>query len=251
MFKANPYLRLAGVSLCAFLLTSGCSKPLPPTFKQIPAGKEFSGFLSDYANLKPSPTFEGQVLTFAQPDAEKNLRRYVAIIVDPVETYVTSDASQARLDEDARASAVEYFRAALVQAVSDAFPVVYEKGPLVLRLRSALVGVDAGSEEKPEEGVAPETAPRRALNINKVAVEMELVDSQTNEQIAAMVDRANLGAGAEAASLRQPREEKFRKAREAFDEWASRVRQFLDSENEIAGPTVDRVDKSYRPYNGL
>jgi len=248
MFKTNPYLRLAAVSLCAFLLTVGCSRP-PQTFKQIPAGKEFSGFLSSYANLKLSPRFEGQVLTFAQPDAEKNLRRYVAIIVDPVETYITSDADQAKIDENARVSAVEYFRAALVQGVSDAFPVVYEKGPLVLRLRAALVGVDAGSEVTPEEGVAPEAAVKRALNINKVAVEMELIDSQTNEQIAAMVDRANLGAGAEAASLRTPREEKFRKAREAFDEWASRVRQFLDSESEIAGADADRVDKSYLPYN--
>ena len=247
MFKTNPYLRLAGVSLWTFLLAVGCSKP-PQTFKQIPAGKEFSGFLGNYANLKPSPRFEGQVLTFAQPDAEKNLRRYVAIIVDPVETYVTSDANQAKIDEDARVSAVEYFRSALVQAVSDAFPVVYEKGPLVLRLRSALVGVDAGSEVKPD-GAAPETAVKRALNINKVAVEMELVDSQTNEQIAAMVDRANLGAGAEATSSHTPREEKFRKAREAFDEWASRVRQFLDSEYEIVGNDAERVDKAYRPYN--
>jgi hypothetical protein len=77
---------------------------------------------------------------------------------------------------------------------------------------------------------------------------MELVDSETGEQIAAMVDHANLGAGGEAATLRTPREEKFRVARVAFDEWASRVRQYLDSTQEITAD-VDRVDKSYQPYN--
>jgi hypothetical protein len=248
MIKISPFARLAGLGFSAVLFTVGCSKAPEATSKQIPAGKDNAGFLSDYANLKPNPDFDGKALTYARPDAEKNLRRYVAIIVDPVQTYLASDADGAKVDENARASVVEYFRAAMVHAVSDAFPVVYEKGPLVLRLRTALVGIDSGSDVKPDEGADPASAPKRALNIGKVGVEMELVDSETGEQIAAMVDHANLGAGGEAATLRTSREEKFRVARMAFDEWASRVRQYLDSTQEITAD-ADRVDQSYQPYN--
>jgi hypothetical protein len=88
----------------------------------------------------------------------------------------------------------------------------------------------------------------KALNIGKVGVEMELVDSKTGARIAAMVDKANLGAGAEVGAAQFSRVQKFAAAREAFDEWASRVRTFLDAEHEIKGEDADRVEKSYQPY---
>ena len=109
--------------------------------------------------------------TFAQTDAQKNLHNYIAVIVDPVDIYLASDADGSRLPEKTRAAAANYFRAALTQAVFDAFPVVDQPGPLVLRLRSALIGVEAG--KKGSEGDASESA----ANISKVGVEMELVDS--------------------------------------------------------------------------
>ena len=77
---------------------------------------------------------------------------------------------------------------------------------------------------------------------------MELVDSKTGERIAAMVDRTNLGEGAEVGAANFSRVEKFAAAREAFDEWASRVRMFLDSEHELKGEDAKRADSSYRPY---
>jgi len=82
-------------------------------------------------------------------------------------------------------------------------------------------------------------------------VEMELVDSRTGERIAAMVDRTNLGAHAEVGARNFSRVEKFADAREALDEWASRVRTFLDSDHELRGEDAERADKSYRPYYGF
>jgi hypothetical protein len=87
-----------------------------------------------------------------------------------------------------------------------------------------------------------------ALNIGKVGVEMELVDSETGERIAAAVDRANLGAGAEVGDGNLSRDEKAAAARDAFDEWAGRLRAFLDSAHELKGEDVERADKSYKPY---
>jgi hypothetical protein len=77
---------------------------------------------------------------------------------------------------------------------------------------------------------------------------MELVDSETGQQIAAAVDRLNLGEGAVVGSVSFSREEKFRAATEAFDGWASRLRQFLDSAEELTKEDVDRVEATNFPY---
>jgi hypothetical protein len=135
----------------------------------------------------------------------------------------------------------EYFQSAIVNAVDDAFPVVQSPGPLVLRLRSALIGVDVGAptDDKTFD---------HAVNIGKVGVEFELVDSETGEQIAAGVDRENLGDGAMVGSASFSHEEKFRAATQAFDGWASRLRTFLNSAEELSPEDAARTDKSYRPY---
>jgi hypothetical protein len=205
-----------------------------PAVKRIPADYAFSGFLKNYASLKRNYRVEGDALTFAAADAKQNLRSYFAIIVDPVEVYIATDADASKISETSRSALTNYFQHALIRAVSDAFPVVDSPGPLTLRLRAALVGVDVGTD--------------KTLNIGKVGVEMELVDSKSGERIAAMVDRATLGAGAEVDAGDLSRVEKFAAAREALDEWASRVRTFLDSEHELQGKDAERADRSYHPY---
>jgi len=221
----------------------GCSRPqttgegaaaLPPV-KKIPAGSQFSGFLKDYSALKPNPNIEGEMLTYVSADAKKNLRSYFAIVVDPIEVYVATNADEKQVNDDRRKALTNYFQHALTNAVSDAFPMVEKPGPLTLRLRTAIVGVDVGGQNG-------------ALNIGKVGVEMELVDSETGERIAAAVDRASLGAGAEVGDVNLSRDEKAAAARDAFDEWASRLRAFLDSAHELKGEDMDRADKSYKPY---
>jgi Protein of unknown function (DUF3313) len=252
-------LRLNNLSLSSSVLylvaqallvcTSGCARETEPSVKRIEAGQEFAGFLKDYSNLKPSPRFEGEALTFARADAQKTLRSYLAIMVDPVDTYLATDADEAKLPEKSRAAATRYFQWALTKAVSDAYPIVDEPGPLVLRLHAALIGVNVGGEvAAPDRPADPNEAIDNVVNIGKVGIEIELLDSETGEQIAAMVDRTTLGAGAEVASTNISKNEKSRAAREAFDEWASRVREFLDAEHELSEQDAQRADKSYQPY---
>jgi hypothetical protein len=249
-----------GLLLLAFMFT-GCSKRAQTVEQeksradtgttvqvhQIPAGKEFAGFLGDYSKLKPNTEIEGNALSYVRADALKNLHKYIAVIVEPVQVYVASDADISKFTPHARGALAGYFRGALTAAVADAFPVVDEKGPLVLRLRSAIVGVDIGGETAEADRAADGSeALARALNIGKVGVEMELLDSETGEQIAAMVDRENLGEGAEVGSAKFSRYDKYMAARQAFDGWAGRVRLFLDSAHELSGEDAARADKSYR-----
>ena len=115
-------------------------------------------------------------------------------------------------------------------------------------MHSTEVGVDVGGQVTAADAPAEARPFERALNIGKVGVEMELVDSVSGERIAAMVDRAKLGTDAEVGAADFSRVQKFAAAREAFDEWASRVRIFLDSAHELKGEDAERADKSYRPY---
>jgi hypothetical protein len=216
--------------------------------RKMPTGKGFSGFLKDYSNLKPNPNLEGNALTFTKADEQKNLHKYIAVIVDPVQVYLASDADESKLPEKARGVGARYFHKALVGAVSSAFPIVDQPGPLVLRLRAAIIGVDVGREIPSADKSADPDALDRTVNIGKVGVEMELVDSETGEQIAALVDRESLGAGAEIGAVNFSKQEKWAAAREAFDGWAHRVRTFLDTAHELSTEDAKRADQSYRPY---
>jgi len=101
-------------------IATGCSPAeTKASVKKIPANQEFSGFLKDYASLKPNPNLDGNALTFAAADAKQNLRSYFAIIVDPVEVYVATDADASKVDDEARIALTNYFQHALVDAVSD------------------------------------------------------------------------------------------------------------------------------------
>jgi Protein of unknown function (DUF3313) len=235
---------IAGIGVCLMLTTAACSRVAPPSgVKTMKAGQEYAGFLKDYSKLAPNPAVDGDVKTYAQTDAQKNLRSYIAVIVDPVEIYLASDADGSKLPEKTRAAAANYFRAALTQAVFDAFPVVDQPGPLVLRLRAALIGVDAGASTTSPQGEA-----EHAANISKVGVEMELVDSATGEQIAAMVDREPLGEGQIVETGGTVRHDRSAEARAAFDEWAGRVRTFLNRAHELSSEDATRAAASYKPY---
>ncbi len=261
---------LVAAVLC-FAFAAGCGKPSQEAIAQhgesapvsaqgadeqvalrkMPANQEFSGFLQNYSNLKANPNVGTDVLTFVRTDEQKNLHKYIAMIVEPVQVYLASDADpSSKLPEKAPGTAAAYFHKALAGAVSSAFPIVDQPGPLVLRLRSAIIGIEAGREipaaDKPTDGA---DAFHRAVNIGKVGVEMELVDSESGEQIAAMVDREKLGDGAEIGTVHFSKQEKWAAAREAFDGWARRVREFLDSAQELSPEDAKRADQSYRPYN--
>ena len=58
----------------------------------------------------------------------------------------------------------------------------------------------------------------RTIDISGVQVEMELVDSETGERIAALVDKEDLGEGAEVGASEFSRMEKFELAKEAFED---------------------------------
>jgi hypothetical protein len=240
---------LALAALCGLIAVAACSTAPKSGFKRMTEGQQYSGFLKDYSNLKANPKLDSSALTYVNTDAAHHLRHYVAIIVDPVEIYVSSKADDSQLPERARETVANYFRHSLESAVGDAYPIVNSPGPLVLRLRAAIVGVDTGGKVAPlDDPAMTAKALPSAIVLDKVAVEMELVDSVTGERIAAMVDNTQLGAGAQVGAEDFSRIPRFEQAQDAFDEWAHRVRVFLNSEHELSGEDAAKADQAYKPY---
>jgi len=240
--KKKGMLRLAAVLMTLF----SCSRPASQqSVRRMPAGQEFSGYLSTYANLKANPEFDSTV-SYVSQDPVKNIHKYVAVIVEPPVVYIATDTDEKALPDRGRTALAEYFQHAITDAVEDAFPIVQTSGPLVLRLRSAIVGVDVGqavpADQKDEKSL------ERPINIGKVGVEMEFVDSEQGQQIAAAVDRQSLGEGVMVGSANFSHEEKFRAATQAFDGWAKRLREFLDSAHQLSPDDVARAEKTNFPY---
>jgi len=238
--RARPHRRVSPrVWALCLAVAAGCSGPARPPLKKMPEGKQFSGFLSDYSRLKPSPKSEGALL-YVLTGTTRNIHQYTGIIVDPVEIYLATGADPSKLPDQGRTALAEYFRKAVTQSVSGAFPVVQKPGALVLRLRSALIGVDIGDDVPAADRAAdPGAALDHKINIGRVGVEMELVDAETGEQLAAAVDRQPLGDGVIFGSLNFSRDENFRAAHHALDGWAERIRRFLDTANDTSQPPGD------------
>src|SRR4051794_3610860 len=108
----------------ASAMISSCSRQETQiNVKRIPAGRDFSGFLSSYANLKANPKFENTVSYISQ-DPIRNVHKYVAMIVDLPVIYLATNADEKALPDRGRAALAEYFQHALSEAVEDAFPIV-------------------------------------------------------------------------------------------------------------------------------
>lgn len=250
IFKAVSWWIMVTVILA---LTAACApesattvEPAEPLFRKMPADQELSGFLGDYSNLKPDPDLEGDTLGYVNEEAYAGLDDYIAMVVDPVQIYMATDVDESLIPTDGIEVVKSYFRYALIDAVSDAFPLMEEPGPLTLRLRSALTGVDVGGEVT---GVDDSLEPlKRAVEVGEIVVEMELVDSVTGKRIAAMVDKALVGEEARIGAKRFSRSEQFDEAQMLLDDWAERVREFLDAKVELKGEAAERRDREYKPY---
>src|SRR3954469_9934200 len=112
---------ILGYSIPALLVMfSGCSRPPEPAgLKQLAPGAQNAGFLTNYQNLKPSPRFEN-TLSYVRQDDKANIHKYIAVIVDPVEVYVSTNADPSMMPDRGGSALTAYFQNAIVRAVADA-----------------------------------------------------------------------------------------------------------------------------------
>ena len=183
-------------------LLGGCESSMPAR----------TGFLGDYSKLEQH---SGTSYRYLSPD--NRLGDYHSFIIDPVSTYTHhGDLSKMELSEVGELTA--YLQDALASAISDKYPVVRTPGPGVARLRAAITDVKRSTWWL---NIHPGTKLMGA-GTGSAALEAELIDSATGEQVAALVE-SQKGNQFELDTF-----SKLDDVKDVMDDWAKRFRERLD-----------------------
>jgi hypothetical protein len=171
----------------------GCGPSSPPAI--VPP----TGFLSDYSGLE-----EISAASRRYVNPKYNLSEYSSFIVDPVQVYFKDGTEAPGWDDVQRLRA--YMRRAVIGTLEPRYTAVATKpGPGTARIRIALTNVERSAPFK----------------LGSVSMEAELLDSQTGEQMAAVIESRRKGvafAGYKAWSG----------ARAIMDDWAKRFYSRLE-----------------------
>jgi hypothetical protein len=187
-----------------------------------------NGFLDGYyQELKPGP-----------PDGAKerwfktgiDFSRYNKVMLDSVTFYLAEDSENKGIDAEQMKELADSFNMAMVNDLKDTYPVVTEPGKDVIRIRIAITDIKLS---KPVISTITTVVPvglgisiiKRGVTggwsgSGRTGVEFMVLDSMTNEVIAAGTDIQKAGF--------TERFTRLGSAKEAFDFWAARIRYLLD-----------------------
>ena len=217
-----------------FLLLAGCA-----TTKEA-SGPKYSGFLSDYSKLEPDPDGSGAE-RYRNPAVD--MKKYNKILFEKIMVSLKDDTQYKAVDPDALKAMTDYLHEAIARELGDAYPIVNEPGPDVLRLRVAITDIAptqtamtvvmlvtpyatvadlaSGAMSKGGAGSAP--------YLGHAGIEAEGLDSETLQPVFEYVDQRfgkkydpeNPGSYFQAYK-------EWGYVQQAFDYWAKKFRQRLD-----------------------
>ncbi len=180
--------RIPLIGIALLTLVSIACAPRPPVRP--------SGYLGDYSEFERRDE-NTEALIYIKPGLE--LGRYQRVILDPVAVALSPEATGHAVNPAELMALSQYLHDALKIAMRGAYPVVEEPGEDVLRLRVAITDVIPTKPIRNTMGtlLVPArvvSAAKRKISgtdlfVGEVAIEAEVVDSQTNERLMALVDR--------------------------------------------------------------
>lgn len=202
------------------------------------------GFLTDYSKIKPSPD---QPNTFKYRDPEADFGKYHKLLVDRITLWFKDDSDYKGIDPDELKTLTDYFYKAIEAKVGDAYPMVSEPGPDVLRLRIAVTDI---VPNKPEASVVTLVVPFLWIGdagtgvakgqtgstpfTGEATIEFEALDSETTKQLAAFIEtrvgkKYNWTHGvSEGVTSYLDAYSKWDYTKKAMDYWAELLRKRLD-----------------------
>lgn len=211
------------------------------------------GFLSDYSKISTTKSATG-AFEYRAPPAE--MGKYNKLLVDRIKLFFKEDSEYKGIDPDELKSLTDYFYQAIEKAVGDAYPMVKEAGPDVLRLRIAVTDL---VPNKPEASVATLVVPFLWLGdagtgvakgdagttmfTGEATVEMEAMDSVSSQQLGAFIEteagkKYNWTEGvSKGVTSYVNAYSKWKYTKQAMDDWAQLLRKRLD---EAHGKTTDK-----------
>ena len=192
-----------------------------------------SGFLVKYSGLKPDPGAPG-VYFYKNPEyrPEDIVEQYRAFMIDPIVVYFHRDAIGRAMKPDDIKDLTDYFQRELAIALNTQYFVVDTPGPNVARIRIAITGVAASNFRLT---IHPTLA---AVDLEKAAMEIELIDSKTAGRIASLMDLRPRSGYTKFDNLT------IKKHSEAvIDAWIREILTRLDSVYKVPAPPSDPASK--------
>jgi hypothetical protein len=210
---------LVGMVCCILTCAMGCG-----------GRANYSGFLKDYPEFEPGP-MGGVDLVYFKDGVD--FKKYDKIMMDHVVFYFSKDEKYRGIHSDELNQLADAFHKAMINALQDAYPLVDEPGPGVLRIRCAITDVKASRPllntitAITPAGLALSTVKKVVTGthtfVGESSMEAEFLDSQTNERVAAAIDRKAAGKYQIVKGM-----SKWGHAEDAFNFWAKRLRKKLD-----------------------
>jgi hypothetical protein len=193
----------------------------------------YSGFLENYPVFKPGPE-DGADLIYLKEHVD--FKAYNKVMMDRVVFYFKKDSKYKGRHPDELKEFADAFHLAMFEALKGGYTLVNKPGPDVLRIRVAITDL---VPSKPALNAFTAISPTSlALSVGKKAVtgkhsfvgeasmEAEFLDSQTNERIAAVIDTKSAEKYKVIKGMK-----KWGHAKDAFEYWAKRLRQWLDEKH--------------------
>ena len=214
------------VIICfALTVATGCAT------KQV----RHSGFLENYPEFKTGPQ-GGADFVYMKEGVDFSV--YNKIMMNHVVLFFEDHTDYKGIHPEELAEMSNAFHKAITDNLQGAYPLVAEPGPDVMRLRFAITDVVAS---KPGMGTVATVMPislalstvkkgatGKHTGVGQASIEVEILDSVTNERIGAAID-TRPGRKMEGFS-------KWGAVEGAFEFWAKRLRTWLD---EIHGKEGD------------
>jgi hypothetical protein len=188
---------------------------------------KFPGFLGDYTGFMPGPK-DGVKLRWIKPGVD--WKKYTKIMVDSTVFFFADNAKYKGIEPNELKEISDGFNEEIVKALKDAYPIVADPGPDVMRIRFAITDLEPGHPGRSAVtsvvpvGIALSLVRRgftgKWTGAGGASMEMEALDSTTNERIAAAIDDH---PGGKTSSFT-----KWGSVKEAGEFWAKRLRTALD-----------------------
>jgi len=158
-----------------------------------------SDFLTDYSNLHQTSD-KYMAYSYLVQGAEGRMANYTAVIVDQPEIFIAPNSKYKGMKPDDMKALADAFRTSMTQALAEDYLIVEQAGPNVLYVRFALSNVQLKKHKKSLLSFTPVGlvvgAAKSALtsditkkiDLKGLTVEMEVLDSSDQQQLAAAME---------------------------------------------------------------
>ena len=186
------YRKAGAYSLALFLITTAFGFALAQDFQS-------SDFLSDYSQLKQSSD-KYMNYTYLAEGAPGKMAKYSAVMIDQPEIFIAPNSKYKGMKPDDMKQLADAFRAAMAASLSTTYMIVDQAGPNVLYVRFAISNVQLKKHRKGLLGYTPvglvvgaaksamTSDFTKKIDLKGLTVEVEILDSSSEEQLAALLE---------------------------------------------------------------